>query len=228
MPNELLWFILALIDFTSLLFVFRIFGRNGLYAGIAISIILCNIQVLKIVEMFGLTATLGNILYGSIFLSTDILSELYGEKAARKGVWLGFYALIFTTIVMQLALLFEPAPDDFIHPALEQIFNFLPRVAAASIIAYVISQHHDVWLFGLLKAKTKGRYLWLRNNLTTMISQLIDTLIFTTIAFWGIFPTEIFIEIIITTYLFKRMIAIIDTPFIYLARKIARQNGAFD
>jgi uncharacterized integral membrane protein (TIGR00697 family) len=126
---------------------------------------------------------------------------------------------------MQVALLFKPAADDFIHPSLEQIFSFLPRVAAASIIAYAISQLHDVWLFNLLKLKTKGRYLWLRNNVTTMLSQLIDTIIFATIAFWGVFPTNIYIEIIITTYLFKWLVAAIDTPFIYLAKRIAGKNS---
>jgi len=103
MPNELLWLILTLVDFGSMLLAYRLFGRIGLYAVIVISIVLCNIQVLKIVEMFGLTATLGNALYGSIFLATDILNEVYGKKEAQKGVWIGFYALIFTTIIMQLA-----------------------------------------------------------------------------------------------------------------------------
>ncbi len=225
MPNELLWLILTLIDFGSLLIAYRLFGRVGLYAVIVISIILCNIQVLKIVEMFGLTATLGNALYGSIFLATDILNEVYGKKEAQRGVWIGFYALIFTTVIMQLALLFQPAGDDFIHPALQQIFSFLPRVAIASIIAYAVSQLHDVWLYNLIKNKTKGRYLWLRNNATTMISQLIDTAIFCSIAFWGVFPLDVFIEIAITTYLFKWAIAVLDTPFIYLSGKIYRSRA---
>jgi hypothetical protein len=201
--------------------LFRLFGKDGLFVAIVISIILCNIQVLKIVEIFGLTATLGNILYGSIFLATDLLSELYGKDKARRGVWFGFYALIFTTVIMQLALLFKPAPDDFIDPALRQIFSFLPRVAAASIIAYLLSQFHDVWLYHVLKKRFENRHLWLRNNVSTMISQLIDSLIFCTIAFWGVFPKNIFIEILITTYAIKWIVAILDTPFIYLARRMA-------
>jgi len=220
MPNELIWLLMALIDFLSLLILYRLFGKEGLYVAIVISIILCNIQVLKIVELFGLTATLGNILYGSIFLSTDILSEKYGKSYARKGVWFGFYALIFTTVIMQIALLFKPAPEDFIDPALRQIFNFLPRVAGASITAYIVSQLHDVWLFHILKNKTKGKYLWLRNNVTTMTSQLIDSVIFCSLAFWGVFPTNVFIEIILTTYFIKWGVALIDTPFIYLAKRI--------
>ena len=221
MPNELLWLLMAIIDFCVLLLVFRLFGRDGLYAAIVISIILCNIQVLKIVEIFGLTATLGNILYGSIFLSTDLLSELYGKDKARKGVWIGFYALIFTSVIMQIALLFKPAADDFIDPALRQIFDFLPRVVIASITAYMVSQHHDIWLFHTLKNKFKGKHLWLRNNITTMTSQLIDSIIFCVIAFWGVFPFNIFLEILLTTYVIKWVVAFIDTPFIYLARYIA-------
>jgi queuosine precursor transporter len=221
MPNELLWLIMVLIDFFSLILVFRLFGKNGLYAAITISIILCNIQVLKIVDMFGLVVTLGNILYGSIFLATDILNELYGKKEARKGVWIGFYALIFTTIIMQLALQFTPAADDFIDPSLQQIFGFLPRVAMASMIAYAISQSFDVWLFSRIKIRTKGRKLWFRNNASTMLSQMIDTLTFCTIAFYGIFPLPTFIEIALTTYIFKWFVALIDTPFIYWAKRIA-------
>ena len=223
MSNELLWLLMAIVDFSALLLVFRLFGETGLHMAIVISIILCNIQVLKIVEIFGLSATLGNILYGSIFLATDLLSELYDKKRARRGVWIGFYALIFTAIIMRIALLFKPSPDDFIDPSLQQIFAFLPRVAFASITAYVISQHHDVWLYHRLKNRTAGKYLWLRNNLTTMLSQLIDTVIFCVIAFWGIFPRHIFLEILLTTYLFKWLVALIDTPFIYAAKAMSRK-----
>jgi len=224
MPNELIWLLMAIIDFLSLILVYKLFGKEGLYAAIAVSIIICNIQVLKIVEIFGLTATLGNILYGSIFLATDILNEFYGKESARKGVWIGFYALIFTAVIMQIALLFKPATGDFIDPSLQQIFNYLPRVAIASVIAYTISQNHDVWLYNILHAKFKGQHLWIRNNLSTMVSQLIDTMIFCTIAFWGVFSTYILIEIIVTTYLFKLAVAVIDTPFIYLAKCISGKS----
>jgi uncharacterized integral membrane protein (TIGR00697 family) len=223
MPNELIWLLMAMVDFISLLLIYRFFGRLGLYAAIVISIIVCNIQVLKIVEMFGLTATLGNILYGSIFLATDLLGEIYGKPFARRGVWLGFYALVFTTVIMQLALLFTPAPEDFISPALTQIFGFLPRVALASITAYIISQHHDVWIFHLLKNLTQNKYLWLRNNLSTILSQLIDSVIFCFIAFYGVFSTQIFMEVLLTTYIIKVGVAALDTPFIYLARRISKR-----
>jgi len=214
-----------LIDLAFALVLFHRFGRIGLHGMIVLAIILCNIQVLKIVEMFGLVATLGNILYGSIFFATDVLGEVYGKREAKRGVWLGFAALIVTTVVMQLAIRFKPHESDFIQPALQQIFSLLPRIAAASLTAYVISQLHDVWAFHFWKARTRGKHLWLRNNASTWVSQLIDTVVFTFIAFVGVFPRSVLLQICLTTYLFKLIVAAVDTPFIYAARKIAKAKG---
>jgi len=220
--NFTLWIVFLLIDLTFALIAFRIFGKQGLYMMIIMNIILANIQVIKTVEMLGLVATLGNILYGSIFFATDVLSELYGKKSAKKGVWMGFFAIIVTTVVMYIALFFIPHESDFIQPHLEAIFGFLPRIVFASLVAYLISQHHDIWFFHKLKTLTKGKHLWFRNTASTLVSQLIDSVIFSVIAFYGVFPFEIWIQIILTTYLFKVFVAIIDTPFIYIAKHIRK------
>ncbi len=216
--NFTLWIVFLLIDLSFALIAFRLFGKQGLYLMIIMNIILANIQVIKTVEMLGFVATLGNILYGSIFFATDILSECYGKKSAKKGVWMGFFAIIVTTIVMYLTLFFVPHESDFIHPHLEAIFSFLPRIVFASLVAYIISQNHDIWLFHLIKKKTKGRYLWFRNTFSTMTSQLIDSIIFTIIAFYGVFSFDIWFQILITTYVFKLLVAVLDTPFIYIAK----------
>ena len=222
MPNELLWFTFLAIDLCFALFLFRRFGRIGLYALIVLDIIICNIQVVKVVEIFGLVTTLGNILYASIFFATDVLGEVYGKRAAREGVWLGFAALLGATLFMQLALRFHPHPDDFAHGALATIFSFTPRVAVASIIAYLVSQHHDVWSFHRWKSATKGKHLWLRNNASTFVSQLADSIVFTTIAFWGVFSAGIFWQLLLTTYVMKLLVAALDTPFVYLAVRMSR------
>ncbi len=224
MSNELLWILFLFFDLSCTVLVFKLFKKEGLFAVIVANIILCNIQVPKIIELFGLTVTLGNILYGSIFLATDLLSEFYGKKDARKGVFLGFFFMLFMTIVMQLALYFTPASEGMeIHSALTVIFSLMPRIALGSMTAYILSQTHDVWMFHLLKAKTGGKYLWLRNNVSTALSQLIDSIIFCVIAFWGM-EFSILIEIIITTYIMKIIVGIIDTPFIYFAKKIHTQR----
>jgi len=224
MFNEFLWIAFILVDLSLALLAFRLWGKLGLYTMIVVGTIVCNIQVLVTVELFGLVATLGNIVYASIFFSTDILSEFYGKKAARKGVWLGFFALISATIAMQFAIRFKPDVSDTIQPHLAQIFNLMPRIVVASLTAYLISQHHDIWAFHFWKDKTRGRYLWLRNNASTMVSQLIDTTIFTFLAFWGKYPLNIFWQIFLTTYLFKWLIAAVDTPFIYLGRWLHRNQ----
>jgi len=228
MRNETLWFAFLITDLASLLVMFRLFGKVGLYAMILISILLCNIQVLEMVELFGMTATLGNVLYGSIFLATDILGEVYGKAEARRGVILGFAALILMTIYMQLTLLYRPAPVDFARPHLAALFSWMPRIALASATAYGISQMHDVWAFHFWKERTRGRHLWIRNNASTIVSQLIDTAIFTVIAFWGAMPARTLWEIFLTAYAIKVLVALFDTPFMYLARWMAPQARRAD
>ncbi len=220
MANEYIWIGFLLLDFTAALVVFRLFGRVGLFALIVMNIIVCNLQVMKIVNLFGLTTTLGNILYASVFFSTDVLGEIYGKKEARKGVWLGFVMLVLATLYMQIALMFKPDESDFINSSLNQLFGFYPRVAAASLAAYLLSQLHDVWAFDFWRRRTEGRHLWLRNNASTVVSQLLDTGVFCTVAFWGVFPWPEFLQILLTTYILKFVVAVADTPFIYLARRV--------
>ncbi|RKX70218.1 VUT family protein [candidate division WOR-3 bacterium] len=223
MANEILWFLFILVDLTLAVFAFYLWRKNGAYAMIAMSTIICNIQVIKTVRLFGIVATLGNVVYASIFFNTDILSEIYGKDAARRGVWIGFYTLLASMLLMQLAIRFVPDVSDWAQPHLASIFNFFPRVVLASLSGYLLSQHHDVWAFHFWKEKTKGRYLWLRNNASTMVSQLIDSIVFCLIAFYGIFELKVFLQILLTTYLFKWIVAAIDTPFLYLARLMVRR-----
>ena len=220
MTNEYVWIGFLLLDLVAALIVYRLFGRVGLYALIVMNIIVCNLQVMKIIRLFGLTTTLGNILYASVFFSTDVLAEMYGKKEARLGVWLGFSMLVLATVYMQVALLFVPDKSDFINPALVKIFSLYPRVVAASLLAYLISQLHDVWAFDFWRRRMEGRFLWLRNNASTMASQALDSIVFCTVAFWGLFPLTDFLQILLTTYVIKFVVAAADTPFIYLARRL--------
>ncbi|MGR9049978.1 queuosine precursor transporter [Halobacillus faecis] len=221
MSNEVLWILFALINFGLLLGIYRAFGKPGLFVWIGMSTVLANIQVVKTVEMFGLNATLGNIVYGTAFLATDILNEKYGKKEARKAVWLGFSTLIIMTIIMQFAILFNPGENDIAQPALQSLFGLVPRIALGSMLAYIVSQYFDVWLYAKLKEHfPSDRALWVRNNGSTMISQLLDTSIFCFIAFFGLYPFEIWLEIFITTYIIKFIVAALDTPFFYMAKKM--------
>lgn len=225
MSNELLWFIMLVLNFGAILAVYRFFGKVGLFCWIPIACILANIQVLKLVEIFGITATLGNIIYASSFLVTDILSENYGKDTARQSIFIGFIALIAMTVLMNLALFFNPATDDFAQDSLATIFTLMPRITLASFAAYLVSQLHDVWAYSFWKRmKPDVKFIWLRNNLSTLVSQFIDSLIFTFIAFWGSLTGDLFMEVLVTTYLFKLIVALADTPLVYIASRWYRQS----
>ena len=223
--NEFFWGVMLLVNFFLVILAYKIFGIRGLFIWIPIATIVANIQVVQTIELFGLTATLGNIVYASSFLVTDILSELYGKKEANKAVWIGFFSVIVMTILMNLALFFKPLEGDefssLTYKSLDTIFSLMPRIVLASLLAYLVSQHHDVWAYHFWKNRFPGnKKIWLRNNLSTMVSQLLDSLIFTFVAFYGMFELKILGEIFITTYVLKWIVALADTPFLYWAIKI--------
>ncbi|MFZ5953326.1 MAG: queuosine precursor transporter [Candidatus Rifleibacteriota bacterium] len=221
MSNNLLWVLLLIVNYAGLVASFKFFRKSGLYAWIAMASILANIQVIKTIEIFGFVTTLGNIIYGSSFLATDILGECYSEEDARQGVNIGIFTILVTTVIMQICLHFTPHPTDIANQALDTIFSILPRITLASIIAYFVSQNFDVWFYHYLWRKFPD-HLWVRNNGSTMISQLFDNVIFTAIAFYGVFPNEVIIQIFVTTYLMKWVVALFDTPFLYWARYVHR------
>lgn len=226
MPNELIFIITVLIYLGSVLGLYKLFGKNGLYAFAIFGTLLGNIAVCKNVDIFGVATTAGNVLYASTFLVTDILSEKYGKKDAAKAVLYSFSIMILWLLGTQLILWFTPNENDYINESLKVVFGLVPRITIASLAGFIISQNLDVFLYHLIWSKTGGTKgkLWLRNNGSTLTSQLIDTVIFTTLAFWGVYPTNVFFSILITTYVFKAVVALLDTPFMYLSRKIVPMN----
>ena len=218
--NEFLSIVEILVSFLLVIVAYKLFGKTGLYVWIGMSVILANIQVFKTVAIFGYVTAMGNVIYSSIFLVTDILNEVHGKKDAQKAVWLGFFILIATTLLMQLALLFTPDPSDVTGSNIHAIFSLLPRIAVASLVAYIISQLFEVWLYALIKKYHGKKYLWFRNNAAAICSQLIDNITFTLIAFWGVLPWPVVWEIFVTSYILKIVISISDTPFVYWARNM--------
>ena len=226
MPNELIFIITVLIYLGSVLLLYKLFGKNGLYAFAIFGTLLGNIAVCKNVDIFGVATTAGNVLYASTFLITDILSEKYGKKDASKAVAYSFSTMILWMLGTQLILWFVPNENDYINESLETVFGLVPRITIASLIGFICSQNIDVFLYHFIWKKTgNGKSkLWLRNNGSTFTSQLIDTVLFTFIAFWGVYPGDVFLSILLTTYIFKIIVALLDTPFIYLARKVVPMN----
>ncbi len=220
MINELLWFGLMIFCYFAILLIYKLFGRKGLFAWVAMSIILANIQVMKTIQLFGLVSAEGNIVYSSIFFVSDILNEVYGKKEAKRAVFVGFFILITMTVVMQVTLMFIPDASDTMAPHLDAIFRFMPRIALASLTAYICSQTYDVWMYALIKKYHGRKLLWFRSNLSVILSQLIDNTMFTVLAFYGVFSWDIILQIYVTSLILKVVVSFSDTPFLYWARNI--------
>ncbi len=235
-PPECLWLIMLATCFAAILLLNRLFGPPGLYVYISLAIIGANIQVLKAVQfsVYPEPVALGTILFSSAFLATDILAERYGPEYARRGVWLGFVSYLLFCMLMFLALGFAPLTAEQAGEGMAWALPyhhhmgalFIPQAAlfAAGMIAYLTSQMHDIWLFDWLKGKTKGRFLWLRNNVSTCLSALIDNTVFSILA-WMVFASDplpfktVLLTYILGTYWLRLIVAALDTPFFYIARR---------
>lgn len=195
----------------------------GIFAAL---IVIANVIASKIIFVgnigsINLIGPAGVIVYASTFLITDIIGEIYGKEYSKKAVITGFFANIVAVISILVAINWTPAPfvkEDFLH-AFNNILGFAPRIVLASMIAYLISQTHDVYAFHFWKDKMQGKYLWFRNNASTIVSQAIDTVIFITLAFYGLpgITNEVLVSMMFGQYVLKVFIALFDTPFIYIA-----------
>jgi uncharacterized integral membrane protein (TIGR00697 family) len=233
--QELLWFTTLFIDLGCTLVLYRFFGKAGLQVAIALAIVLANLQGPKLTIIFGLQTSLGVIFYSSIFFATDVLSENYGKEAANKAVRMGFAVSVIVLVMLSIALLYLPSTNPetaafsaSIHQSFTTIVNFTPRFIFGSLLAYFISQHFDVWAFHKIKSMTGERWLWLRNNGSTLGSQVIDTTIYSLVAWWGIVDLKTALALGGAKYLFKVVIAAIDTLFIYWARYSFRHRAALE
>lgn len=220
--NELLCVITLVISFTFVILSYKFLGKTGLFLWIAIATIVSNIQTVKLVNIFGIESSLGTILYGSTFLATDILNLKYGKKKAKKTILIGFLTMIVMTVFMSLCLKYTPSSNDFAQQSLITIFTVNIRITIASLIAFAFSQFIDTILFQ--KLQKKYNKLWLSNNASTMICQIIDTIIFCMITYYGLVDIHVIFQIMISMYAFKFIIALCDTPYIYIASKIKKVN----
>lgn len=218
MNNLLISVVYLIVTFCLTLIFYKKMGKFGIYLWICISVIISNIQTIKISEILGFSVSLGNISYGSIFLSTDILSEIYGESSTNKAIKLSFVIMIIFTVLMWIFLQYIPSSSDFSQESLNTIFAFLPRVSLGSLVAYYISQNIDAKLYCALKSKFNKIYI--SNNVSTFVSQIIDTIIFSGIAFLGIMTFSEIVNLIVTMLIFKWMIALLDTPFMLIVPRI--------
>lgn len=231
MPNELLIAISFIIIYGGVIIFYRFFGKGGLLAFNVLATILANIEVLILVYAFGIEMTLGNVLFASTFLITDILSENHGRKYANRAVLISTLCSVLFIAISQLWLLYTPSPNDWASGAFHTIFSSTPRIVCASLAVYLLSQLTDVWLYHKWWEWCRKHFddehkgLWIRNNGSTMISQLINTLLYTFLAFYGTYTIQTLISIAASTYAIYFILSILDTPFVYWGREICRRRS---
>lgn len=228
--NELILILSLILVFGATLLAYFLFGDTGLYAVTVVATIFANVEALILVNAFGMEQTLGNVLFAVTFTITDILSECSGKKAANKAVMLGIFSSVFFLLLSQSWLLYTPSENDTVFGAIKQIFTNTPRMIAASLLVYAVSQVFDVWLyhkwwnFTEKKFGDKKKFLWLRNNGSTLVSQIINTLLFTVVAFAGTYDFLTLLSIFGSSYLIFVFTTLIDTPVLYLARYIHQKK----
>ncbi len=226
LSNEALILGSLVLVYGLLMVVFAIFRQKGLHLWTVLATITANIEVLILVNAFGMEMTLGNVLFASTFLVTDIASELYGKKEAQSTVYLGIAASLAFMLISQTWLLYTPNENDFAFPAIQTIFSNTPRLIFASLSVYVVVQLLDVQLYhfwwNLTSTKTGNSrgFLWLRNNGSTLISQFFNAVLFNFLAFWGTYDIPTLWSISMATYVIYIATSLADTPFVYLARWI--------
>jgi queuosine precursor transporter len=213
---------------------------NFITAVFVTTLIVSNIIAVKIVQIGPLFLPAAVILFPIAYIFGDILTEVYGYGRARQVIWIGFFCNLLAVAAFWIAGLLPVAPfwtaGLYATPieaqqAYQAILGFTPRLLLASFLAYLIGEFLNSFVLAKLKVRTQGRHLWLRTISSTLIGQGADSLVFITVAFWGIFPPAVMGTAIVSQWLFKVFFEIVATPFTYWivnALKRAEQEDYFD
>lgn len=218
--NELILFSEILIMFSLVVICKKLFGKAGMIAWVAIATIMANIITAKNAMMFGLSTAIGSVMFASTFLATDIISECYGKEEAKKAVYIGLFADAVLIISTQIALKYIPSEFDYAHDAMNTLFSLNLRISVASALMYFIANMADVFLFNKIREKMNGKKLWIRNNVSTILCNCLENFGFITLAFAGIYDAKTIISIAVSTSIIEMIVALCDTPFLYLARRV--------
>lgn len=218
--NNAILFGEVVIVFSALLCCYRAFGKVGIISWVGIATVLANVITAKNADIFGMSTAIGTVMFASTFLATDILTEYHSVKDAKTAIYVGLFADVILIVSTQIALLYKPSEFDYAHDAMQTLFSLNLRISLASMVMYFIANVADVAIFNKLKEKSNGKNLWLRNNVATIICNCTENFGFITLAFIGIYDWQTIITIAVSTSIIEAIVAVCDTPFVYLAGKL--------
>lgn len=222
--NNAILFLEVIITFTSLLVAKKLFGKEGVITWVVLATILANIITAKNADILGMNVAIGTVMFASTFLATDILTECYSIDDAKKAVKMGLLANVVLIIATQIALLYQPSAFDYADGAMRTLFALSLRISLASMLMYFIANMADVYLFAKLRDKTAGKYLWLRNNVSTIVCNCLENFGFIALAFYGVYDVRTIINIALSTSAVELLVGICDTPFLYIAKGMGAKD----
>jgi queuosine precursor transporter len=214
--NELLLLCMALVCAAFVFLSWRL-DRERLHGVILIFLILISLTGSKVVEFFGHPTNTGNIFYASVFLATYFLIERYGKREGIHAIWVGTIGMVFFMVLARLSIMFTGSDstaqfNEALHLSLAPAF----RIAVASVIAFLVSQTINVLMYNYLKANMEHIGLWLRANATNLLAQIVDSVIFFTIAFAGVVGEPDLVDVILTGLTIKVLFMAAAAPLLYL------------
>lgn len=218
--NELIIGIEIIVLFSILLLCKKLFGKIGVIVWVSLATVLANIITAKNANIFGLSTAIGTVMFASTFLATDILSECYSKNDAKKAINIGLFSNVILIVSTQIALLYKPSEFDYAHEAMSTLFSLNLRISIASAAMYYIANMADIYVFSKIKQKTDGKMLWLRNNVSTILCNCLENFGFIGLAFAGVYDVQTILTIAVSTSIVEAIVAVCDTPFLYLARRI--------
>lgn len=222
LSNELLFISLTLIEIIMVFMSVR-FGYEWLIGTIAINLILVGIFGSKLIYTFGFVTNVGNVFYACVFLATHFIIEKYGKKVAWKTIWFGIGSIAFFTLASQLAVHYKSIPlNDSVNDTITTLFSFSLRIIIASILSYTFSQYLNIRIFSWIREKTNGKSLWLRSTVANTVSQLLDSMLFFSIAFFDL-PAPILLQAILVGWLLKSLVVLIGLPALYIDKYISKK-----
>ena len=191
-------------------------------------LIISNIIAVKIGAFGSYFLPVAVILFPITYIIGDVLTEVYGFRAARRAIWTGFACNLLAVIAIYIAMKIPSAPFFENQKAFEQILGFTPRLLFASFVAYLVGQFANSVVLAKMKIKTAGKHLWMRTIGSTIVGEGLDSMIFITLAFYGVMPTAAIGGLIVTQWIFKSLFEVVLTPVTYAVIGYLKKSEQLD
>ncbi|MBP9711937.1 MAG: queuosine precursor transporter [Candidatus Pacebacteria bacterium] len=223
MLNEILVLMLIILDILFIFFASRR-SMEWLLGSILVNLLLVGVFGAKLISVFGFVTNIGNIFYASAFLATHFLVEKHGKKIGLQTIWDGVVFILFFNIMSQIAAKLSGLNDSsVVNNAISTLFSFSVRIVIASILGYIFAQFININLYEWLKTHTNGKHLWLRSTGANIVSQLADSMLFFSIAFFDL-SGPLLLELILTGWLLKIFTGIVGLPLLYYGNYLDKRK----